>query len=168
MQKAECDQCGGMYFKVSKWKGVQIHVESAGWNVTEICQDECPLSTKNAMKKAIWDSDLIEIKKSTVSNIYIIASSKKNYLCLCSFHMKVIWDSDLIEIYKHSTKTNWVWYNYGQDLKMRGAEGPEGCTKYNWLSQRHYLKISNRLRGWRPQVLNLEENLFSSGPFALR
>ena len=36
-----------------EWKGVQSHVESAGWNVTEVCQDECPLSTKNAMKKAI-------------------------------------------------------------------------------------------------------------------
>ena len=36
-----------------EWKGVQSHVESAGWNVTEICQDECSLSTKNAMKKAI-------------------------------------------------------------------------------------------------------------------
>ena len=36
-----------------EWKGVQSHVESAGWNVTEICRDECPLSTKNAIKKAI-------------------------------------------------------------------------------------------------------------------
>ena len=23
---------------------------------------------------------------------------------------------------------------------MQGAEGPEHCTKYNWLSQRHYFK----------------------------
>ena len=92
--------------------------------------------------------------------------------------MKAIWDSDLIEIFKlwwakgpeHSTKTNWVWYNYrdGQDLKMRGAESPEGCTKYNWLSQRHYLKISNRLRCQRAQVQNLEEKLFSSGQKAPR
>ena len=31
-----------------EWKGVQSHVESAGsagWNVTEVCQDECPLTT---------------------------------------------------------------------------------------------------------------------------
>ena len=46
---------------------------------------------------------------------------------------------------------------------MRGAEGPEGCTKYNWLSQRHYLKISIRLRCQRPQAQNLEGKLFSSG-----
>ena len=25
--------------------------------------------------------------------------------------------------------------NLGQDLKMQGAKGPEGCTKYNWLSK---------------------------------
>ena len=71
------------------------------------------------MKKAIWDSDLIEIKNckgpkvlSTVSNIYKISSSKKKYVCLCSFHMKAIWDSDSIEIYK-------LW----------GAEGPKHSTK---------------------------------------
>ena len=28
-----------------EWKGVQSHVESAGWNATEVCQDECPLTT---------------------------------------------------------------------------------------------------------------------------
>ena len=30
-----------------EWKGVQSHVESAGWNVTEVCQrseSECPLT----------------------------------------------------------------------------------------------------------------------------
>ena len=47
---------------------------------------------------------------------------------------------------------------------MRGAKGPEhyANAKYNWLFQRHYLKISNRVRGWRPQVQNLEKT------FALR
>ena len=44
--------------------------------------------------------------------------------------MKAIWDSDLIEIYK-----------------LQGAEGPEHCTKYNWLSQTQYLKIYNWVRG---------------------
>ena len=65
---------------------------------------------------------MIEIKNcegprvlSTVSNIYIIASSKKKNLCLCSFHMKAIWVSDLIEIYK-----------------LQGAKGPEHGTKTNW------------------------------------
>ena len=37
---------------------------------------------------------------------------------------------------------------------MQGAEGPEHCTKYNWLSQRQYLKIYNRVRGQRPQALS--------------
>ena len=41
--------------------------------------------------------------------------------------IKAIWDSDSIEIYN-----------------LRGAEGPEHCAKYNWLSQRHYWMISNR------------------------
>ena len=31
--------------RLVEWKGVQSHVESAGWNVTEVCQDECPITT---------------------------------------------------------------------------------------------------------------------------
>ena len=51
---------------------------------------------------------------------------------------------------------------------MQGAEGPKHCIKYNWLSQRHYLKISNRVGGQRPQVWNLKEKIFSLGPKAPR
>ena len=44
----------------------------------------CSVVSKQNAMKAIWDSDLIEIK-STVSNIYKIASSKKKmYVCVVS------------------------------------------------------------------------------------
>ena len=54
----------------------------------------CSVVSKQNAMKAVWDSDLIEIKNckgpkflSTVSNIYIIARSKKKknmYVCVIS------------------------------------------------------------------------------------
>ena len=38
---------------IVEWKGVQSHVESAGWSVSEVCQNECPLTIVPQLNKQL-------------------------------------------------------------------------------------------------------------------